>query len=266
VEGTFKVYPTPKLLSYNFWLNTTDYDDHHSIFAPAAYMCSQLPRINEVGGMQGYFYFHPNAISGMFIAPNEYANATAMTALWDPILEKMSSMPGIDKKTMTKIPPVSFNAAGTGSIQGSGGGIAANPGEGMAGMSGMSGAKGEHAGMNMMIRRHGPGEKEPVPRGTTDEDSRLLGEEELTNPKLAEALEKAMPLHLENAQLRSHLVAGNKVRKLGLNDETSVNPAWRRAYVHMMTTGIGKASAQPLRDISPNGGAYINEVSISIVW
>jgi hypothetical protein len=257
VEGTFKVYPTPKLLSYNFWLNTTDYDDHKSIFAPAAYMCSQLPRINQVGGMQGYFYIHPNAISGMFLAPNEYANATAITALWDPVLEKMSSMPGISKNTMVKVPPVNFNAAGTGSIQGSGGGIAANPGGGMAGMSGM---KGDHSGMRIM-RRHGPGEKEPVPRGITDEDSRLLGEEELAHPKLAEALEKAMPMHLENAQLRSHLVAGGKVMKLGMNDETSVNPAWRRAYVHMMTTGMGKASAQPLRDISPKGGAYVNEVS-----
>jgi hypothetical protein len=199
--------------------------------------------------MQGYFYFHPNAISGMFIAPNEYANATAMTALWDPILEKMSSMPGIDKKTMVKIPPVSFNAAGTGSIQGSGGGIASNPGGGMA-------------SMNMMMKRHGPGEMEPVPRGTTDEDSRLLGEEELSHPKLAEALRNAMPLHLENPQLRNHLVAGGKVMKNGVNDETSVNPAWRRAYVHMMATGIGQVSAQPLRDISPHGGAYINEVRI----
>jgi hypothetical protein len=199
--------------------------------------------------MQGYFYIHPNAISGMFLAPNEYANATRMTALWEPILEKMKSMPGIDAKTLIKVPPLSFGAGGLGSLQGSDGGQAANPGSEMGGMG----------GVNMMSRRHGPGEKEAIPRGIIDEDSRLLGEEELVHPKLAQALENAMP-KLENAQLRSHFVAGGKVMKLG--NDTSVNPAWRRAYVHMMTTGIGKASAQALRDISPHGGAYINEVII----
>jgi hypothetical protein len=252
VEATVKVYPTPKILSYNFWMNTTNYDDKKSIFAPAAYMCSQLPRLNEEGGMQGYFYIHPNAISGMFLAPNEHANATRITELWEPVLAKMVSFPGIDVKTMIKVPPVAFSSSGLGSIQSSSGGAAANPDApmdmGMKGMGGMS-----------MRKRHGPGEKEATPRGIIDEDSLLLSLEELTSPKLAEAMEKAMP-KLENAQLRSHLVGGGKVIKLGgEKDETSINPAWRRAYVHMMTTGIGKVSAQPLRDISPNGGAYVNE-------
>jgi hypothetical protein len=178
------------MLSYNFWLNTTEYDDKKSVFAPAAYMCSQLPRINQAGGMQGYFYFYPNAINGMFIAPNEHANATKMTSMWNPILDKMSAMPGMDPKSLIKSPPVDFAASGTGSIQNSGGGIAANPGGGMGGMR----------------KRHGPGEKDIVPRGTTDEDSRLLGEEELTHPKLAEALEKALP-KFEAGMLRNHLVS-----------------------------------------------------------
>jgi hypothetical protein len=253
VEATVKVYPTPKILSYNFWMNTTDYEDKKSIYAPAAYMCSQLPRLNEEGGMQGYFYIHPNAISGTFLAPNEHANATRMSELWDPILTKMASFPGIDAKTMIKAPPVAFSSSGLGSMQSSSGGAAAKPGApmDMGGMKGMG-------GMNMR-KRHGPGEKEATPRGIIDEDSRLLGLEELTSPKLAQALELAMP-RLENAQLRSHLVGGGKVIKLGgEKDETSINPAWRRAYVHMMTTGIGKVSAQALRDISPNGGAYVNE-------
>lgn len=195
--------------------------------------------------MQGYFYQHPNAFSGMFIAPNEYANASKVVAMWDPILDKIASMPGISNSSIIRRPPVDFAASGTGSIQGSDGGAAANPGAGMQGMSGMR-------------KRHGPGEKEPTPRGITDEDSRLLGEEELTHPKLAEALEKSMP-DLPNAQLRSHVTAGGKVMTLG--NDTSVNPAWRRAYVHLMVTGMGKGDASPLRAISPHGGAYINEAS-----
>ncbi|KAF2433259.1 FAD-binding domain-containing protein [Tothia fuscella] len=242
VEGTFKAYPTPKLLSYNFWMNSTDYDDNKSVFTPAAYMCSQLPKLNQEGGIQGYFYFYPNAINAMFIAPNEYANATKMTELIDPMLAKMSTMPGMDPKSLIKIPPVTFAASGLGSVQNSNGGLASAPGAGMAGMR----------------KRHGPGEMEPTPRGTTDEDSRLLGVEELTHPDLAEALYQALP-KIPNGMLRNHLVAGGKVMKNGINDETSTNPAWRRAYVHMMTTGIGKVSAEPLRKISPKGGAYINE-------
>lgn len=252
VEATVKVYPTPKILSYAFWMNTTDFEDKKSIYAPAAYMCSQLPRLNEEGGMQGYFYIHPNAISGSFLAPNEHANATRITELWEPILSKMSSYPGIDAKTVIKNPPVAFSSSGLGSMQSSSGGAAANPG------APMEMGKDSMRGMGMR-KRHGPGEKEATPRGIIDEDSRLLGLSELTHPKLAEALELAMP-QLENAQLRSHLVGGGKVIKLGgEKDETSINPAWRRAYVHMMTTGIGKVSAQALRAISPEGGAYINK-------
>lgn len=254
VEATIKVYATPKILTYNFWMNTTDFDDKKSIYAPAAYMCSQLPRLNEEGGMQGYFYIYPNAIQGTFLAPNEYANATRITEFWDPVLSKMSAYPGIDAKTMIKAPPVALSSSGLGSMQSSSGGAAANPGAPMTMPTSSSASK---PGMK---KRHGPGEMEATPRGIIDEDSRLLGASELTHPSLATALQNAMP-QLENAQLRSHLVGGNKVIKNGdpKTDETSVNPAWRRAYVHMMTTGVGKVSAQALREISPEGGAYVNE-------
>jgi hypothetical protein len=103
------------------------------------YICSQIPRLNEEGGIQGHFYVHPNAISGNLFAPNEHANATQITQLWDPILEKMKSFPGINAKFLTKIQPASFGVGGLGSIQGGGGGAALNQGSGMAGMAGMHG-------------------------------------------------------------------------------------------------------------------------------
>ncbi|KAF2400246.1 FAD-binding domain-containing protein [Trichodelitschia bisporula] len=277
VEATIKVYPAPKILSYNFWLNTTAYANTSAIYPATAYLCAQLPRLNKEG-FQGYFYVRPNALQANFLTPNEFANATRMRELMDPILDHMKAMPGINPASLLKIPPVALGSAALGGLQNADGGGAAPPrisssatssaasvaasatssavasgmAAGHAGMTGMSG----HAGM--LVRRHGPGEMEPTPKGIIDEDSRLLGEAELTHPRLAWALEQAMP-KLPNAQLRSHLVGGGKV--FAPPEENASNPAWRRAYVHMMTTGVGTVDASALREISPGMGAYVNEAS-----
>jgi hypothetical protein len=250
----YQVHPTPKILVYNFWLNTTDYEDEKSIFAPAAYLMSQFPKLNKFGGLQGYYYVRPNAISAMFLAPNEFANATNLNLLMDPVLDKMKSMPGMSPTSLIKIPPIDFAALSANSVQsssgGSNGGKASTPEKGMAGMN---------------MKRHGPMEalKEPtaIYSGILDQDSILLGEEEITSPKLAAALEKSLRRG-ETGQMRGHLVGGNKVMSGGA--DTSVTPAWRRAYVHLMTTGNDKRYVDALRDlskeVSPINGAYINEV------
>jgi hypothetical protein len=245
------VYPQPKILSYSFWVNTTDYDDKKSIWPAAAYLCSELPRLNRDGGFQGYFNFFPNAISANFLAPNEFADADNMRKVFDPVLKKIEGMPGIDKKTFIKIPPAKLSASSLGNLQTSTGEMAGPPKEVVGG--------GQTHGHRRLTRRHGPGEMSAMARGTVDIDSRLLGDAELNHPKLAEALEKALP-RLPNGMLRSHLVGGNKVLKLG--NDTSVLPAWRKAFVHIIgSTADGTPNIQSLRDISPDMGAYINEVS-----
>jgi hypothetical protein len=211
-------------------------------------MHTQLPRLSREGGFAGYYYIFPNAISGTFLAPNEFADAAKITAFWEPIVKKMSEMPGMDPKSLIKNPPVVLGTAALGGLQGSGGG-AAGINDNMGGM--------DHKGMNMLFRRHGPGEKTAMSKGIIPIDSRLLGEAELTHSQLAAALEASMP-KLANAQLRSHLTAGGKVLEGG--NDTSVLPAWRKAYVHMIATGIGTPNLQALRDISPGMGAYVNEV------
>lgn len=250
------MYLTPKILVYNFWLNTTDYEDEKSIFAPAAYFMSQFPKLNKLGGLQGYYYVRPNAISAMFLAPNEFANATNLNILMDPVLDKMKQMPGINPASLIKIPPIDFAALSANSVQSSSGG--SNGGK-------VSGPDKEMTSMNM--KRHGPMEalKEPtaIYSGILDQDSILLGHEELTSPKLADALEKSLRRG-ETGQMRGHLVGGNKVMSGGA--DTSVTPAWRRAYVHLMTTGNDKRYADALRELSKEvspdvNGAYINEVS-----
>jgi hypothetical protein len=214
VEATIKVYPSPTLLSYGFYLNTSIYDDRKSIWAPAAYLCSQLPRLNREHGFQGYFTFYKNALSANWLIPNEFANATKIKEAFDPVIAKMVEMPGIDKKTVVNNPPREINQQALGGLQGSGGGVPPISGPAMKGMKGM-----DHG---VLDKRHGPGEMAPTLRGLVDMDSRLLGEAELTHEKLAEALEKAIP-NLPNGQLRSHLTAGGKVLKLG--EDTSVLPA-----------------------------------------
>jgi hypothetical protein len=236
------VYPTPKVLNYNFWLNTTDYFDEKSIFPVAAYLSSQLPRLNRLGGFQGYYYVRSNAISADFQAPNEFANATQMTALLEPVLEHMKNMPGMNPSSLFTIPPIDFAALISSGLQSLGIGKPTSQSGTMAGKT--------------MMRRHEPVGEEIV-GAILDEDSLLLGEEELNHPKLAEALQKSKR-HGDTGVLRGHLVGGGQVMALG--NGTSVTPKWRQSYVHMMTTGNDKVYAGALRDISPNGGAYINEV------
>jgi hypothetical protein len=217
---------------------------------------SQLPRLNTQGGIQGYYYVRSNSIQGQLLAPNEFANATRMSAIMDPVLEKMKSMPGMESGAFVKIPPVDFSSGLAGSLQSSTGGSS---------VVAPAGAKGAWAAQ--IMRRHGPGEmeKETVAYpGALDQDSLLLGEEELTHPGLAEALRKSRRKD-KVGQFRGHVVGGNKV--FTSKEDTSIPPAWRRAYVHMMVTGEDKVYLGPVRALSPPGlqAAYINEVSVEVL-
>lgn len=243
---------------YRFYINTTDYNDEKSIWQPAAYFASQVPRLNKVGGFQGYFYIRANGISGNLLCPNEFANATNMRAVIEPVLDKMATMPGMSPEGLIKSPIIDPSAISglLGSLQNAFGGAASAKGTPpkdteAKGMSGMS-----------LTKRHGPGEDMKKPMyGILDQDSILLGEEELTHPKLAEALEKSMRRG-DTGQYRAHLVGGGKIHE-NRHIDSSVNPAWREAYVHLMVTGNDRVYEEPLRALSSNGGpAYINEVRI----
>jgi hypothetical protein len=99
-----------------------------------------------------------------------------------------------------------------------------------------------------------------TPKGITPMDSRLLGASHLSNPMLPYALRDAMP-RMESGMLRGHLTAGGAVMELGR--DTSVNPAWRKAYIHLIATGNGVPGpdATALKRLAPDMGCYANEVS-----
>jgi FAD/FMN-containing dehydrogenase len=62
VEATMRAFPSPKLTVTRWWLKTTNPNDTTSIYAPAAYTLSAMPELNQLNGVQGYFYIYPNEI------------------------------------------------------------------------------------------------------------------------------------------------------------------------------------------------------------
>jgi hypothetical protein len=238
-------------------LNTTEYTDRKSIVAPATYLHTQFPKMSKEGGFQGYLFIHPNAIHGQLICPNKFANATNMNAIMDPILDKMISMPGIDPKSLIKLgipaakDPVDKNTASSllGGLMG-----------GIASSSSNAPQPAIPRPPSRIQRRHGPGEKMLYGMGIYDQDSRLLGEKELNDPRLAEVIEKAIPFDKPDGQIRVHLTAGGKVNED--RNDTSVHPTWRKALIHNVATGGDTPTANSFRELAPDMGAYVNEVNV----
>jgi hypothetical protein len=242
VEATIKVYPVPKVSTYFFWLNTTEYTDTKSIVAPATYLHTQFPKMAREG-IQGYLFIYPNAIKGQLIGANKFANATNMKAVLNPILEKMVSMPGMDRKTLIAVPPSANSSSSVGPLA-----------------IGPAPKSSKPPGTSRLGKRHGPGEEMKYGFGIYDQDSRLLGEKELSDPRLEDVIRRAIPFDKPDGQIRVHLTAGGKVHEGG--NDTSVHPAWRRTIVHNVATGGYTPVADSFRELAPDTGAYANEVSL----
>ncbi|KAF2395824.1 FAD-binding domain-containing protein [Trichodelitschia bisporula] len=260
VEATFRVFPLPSAVPFKFWLNTTAYDDTKSVYAPAAYFTAQAERL-YAAGIQGYFFIYPNALQATLVATS--FNALRMPGVLAPMLAKMKAMPGFDAKSLQTMGLPNLRGAAD-LIQGFFGG---SPAPKAATAPPKAATTAPKAAMTVpksptLRRRHGPGEMMLVSPGRTAMDSRLLGAEHLADEKrLATALERAMPIKLLDGQLRVHFTTGNKVRTGG--KDTSVNPAFRKALVHIVATGVGDGATIPnvdsLRELAPNTGAYLNE-------
>lgn len=97
-----------------------------------------------------------------------------------------------------------------------------------------------------------------VPRGVSPMDSWLLTAADLHSPKLAAAMKESMP-KAANGMLRGHLVGGGKVLDPAALTYTTVNPAWRRAFVHLIATGGAAPNATAIKLIDPQSGSYANE-------
>jgi hypothetical protein len=219
----------------------------------------------DEGGLSGYGYVHPNAIRFNLNSPNSFADAKKIRAIMEPILEKMVSFPGIDRKMLIVMPTVDYSSINMTNILG---GILgakesnATKAPAVARIPGWSLPAGAQSSKQMpgptIVKRHGPGGEMLMPNGILDQDSILLDKDALTSPKLAEAFAKSMPFDLAGGNLGLFLISGPKLWAQG--KDTSVHPAWRKAYVHLVATGAGTPKIDGLRELVPNNGAYVNEV------
>ncbi|KAL1955726.1 hypothetical protein VTO42DRAFT_8124 [Malbranchea cinnamomea] len=240
VEATVKAHPTPKITTIAWWINATDSENPgDGVYEAAAYLHSQFPAINEKG-VQGYYYVFPNAMRGLFSTADEQSGEEAAKAIWDPILENLASFEGMEPATTKFYEFASYKEYFDTLL---------TPHD--CGDDGH-----DHHHKRSLAKRHSGDDATPM--GIIPLDSRLLGKEHLESPDLAQALKDAMP-QLPDGQLRGHLVGGGKV--FDPDDDTSVLPAWRQAYVHLIGTGVGIPKVDSLRTLAPDTGAYVNEAS-----
>ncbi|KAF1812801.1 FAD-binding domain-containing protein [Eremomyces bilateralis CBS 781.70] len=322
VEATVKAFPTPKITMTRFWLNATEVGSGR-IFEAAAYLHSQFPEVNAKG-MQGYYYTQENTLSATFLSIGEHGGVATANATWQPVLQKLASLPGITTpitsfleyhtmkqwfdsafgpipaETHTEMPEEGGHSHGDtvgATEEPAGGHDHGEPTPATTAIAGghdhaeptpeattMAGghdhaepaASGGHAHaqrdtyhldprsahepetLREFFKRHGPGGM-MVLDGKRPMDSRLLWASHLKDPALAGALNATFP-RMKYGVLRGHLIGGGAVLKEE-DTETSVNPAWRKAYVHLISTGAEVPSISPVRDLSPLSGCYVNEAS-----
>jgi hypothetical protein len=210
------------------------------------------------------------------------ATAHALGDLMNPIVDTLASYPGISKKLVEKIlipdwTNAAINAASlvtTMTVLGAfsnwmtstwSAPLATNAIPNLWAPPAQVSGKGQMKVTNpeSLQRRHEPGAMEmSLGSGTVTMDSRLLFRKHIEMPldRIADYLERAMPKDKLDGQLRLHF---NLQRRVALGgNETSVLPAWRKAYVHIISTAVGGAESPAFREWAPDTGAYVNEVSL----
>ncbi|KAF1982276.1 FAD-binding domain-containing protein [Aulographum hederae CBS 113979] len=203
--------------------------DELPIYEAGAELLRAFPGLE---GVSGYYNFYPGAIKGDFFTAGPDSSVASLQARFAPLLQRMQAYPGmkpIVQKTWEYPTYKSWFDARFGPLCG-----------------------GDDDGMAM-------------PEGIIPMDSHLLGAAAFASPGLAQALKDATP-HVDQGILRGHFVAGGQVmRNVGVN---SVNPAWRRAYTHLIAVGAGRIgkgmgefNVDSLKSLVPGMGAYANEAS-----
>jgi hypothetical protein len=233
------------------WQVNTTKEQSDSLFEAYAELHHNFEDFQEKKGISGYYYLYNNRMTGAFLHKGEHAGKAKATAIWEPVLKKLTSFPNMIQTNFTVVEYPSFKTyfdARFGAIDG--GSSMAMP------------RPWDQAG-SRLVARHGPEEmmKEPVAKAITNLDSRLLGAKHFQDKNLTAALRAAFPSQLEGKSqiLQGHLVSGNKVHRP--DEDVPVAPAWRTALSHVIGYKVqGKSSVDSLRVLAPETGAYANEV------
>jgi hypothetical protein len=251
-QATVRAFPSPKMTVAKIILNATDAD---GLIEPLAYLHSVMPELSEKG-VQGYYISFPKQFIGTFHTVGNLANAEAAAKIWDPVLAKLATYPGLVKDT-AKAKYLNYPSYKT-YFDATWG--AAEPDEKMKRDMNEEPIRewwtGELRPRNALHRRHGPGESKSQAQsmGKTNGDGRLLDRAALTSPKFAAALKAAMPSK-PGKMIRGALIGGGEVIKRSPT-ESSVHPSWRKTYV----TFWSDKDVDDMAKMAPDMGAYINEV------
>jgi hypothetical protein len=249
IEATIKAYVSPKVSVAVVWLNTTNPNDTKSIWPALTWLHTQFPAMAE-SGMTVYYYVSPNAMTLVGINGGENGTRTWMRENWKPVVQKLATFSGMNHDALiyVSLKYPNYKAFFDDIL---------DKDRKLQSTKGLSVEL--HTGLNRALwPRHGPGEvRLTQSQGVSSGDSWLLGKEHFTHPDLAKALESSMP-KLELSEFRGQMVGGGKVFQ---SNDTSVLPAWRKTYSHLILIGSGQPDATPLRKLAPNMGQYVNEGS-----
>lgn len=188
------------------------------------------------------------------LTPGEHSGIDKAKALWEPVLQKMSTFPNMTNFTVkyydytsykhyfdvrlgplceeTEMPGHSHEEEEPGHTHEAEGPNPIPLPTGSAAPTGPAGDGHDHEHRSIdsfekiersLWKRH---EGMDAPMGIMPMDSRLLGKKHFDHPEFARALKAAYPL-VPGGLLRGHLIGGGKV--LRPTEPTSVLPAWRRA-------------------------------------
>jgi hypothetical protein len=247
VEATVKAYPNEHVSAADFAI-TSSGANSDGLWSAYSYFVSQMPAIVK-GGVSGYFYIQTSSIRTLMIHPGNISGTANVQAFWKPYLDKMATFPTMHNATLSIFNYGSYKHyfdAHFGTVDK----VAVPDDECRPNMHK------RHLHPAHLSKRHGPGSDmaNPIPQGPMSLDSRLLGASHLGSADLKAALRGASP------GIQGHLV-GNPDLKYG---NTSVLPAWRKAYVHMVGTRVAPMmSVDSLRSLAPDMGAYANEVCLT---
>lgn len=222
VEATWKVYATPRVLGFHWYINSTlstnSTDTANGIYPTSEameYLFSQLPDLHAKG-IAAYFFVHGDNVRCHAIHQGELANVTDANAIWGPILEKMQSFNGMtpfqSKHFLFDTYKEFFNTT--------------------YGPDGTVGA--------------------PQSYGIVHYDSHLMAAEHLQSPDLMYSLRGTGGDY--------GILMTSPGMNVGDGSNTAANPGWRNATAFIIGMRSNTTNVDGLRELAPEMGTYINEV------
>ncbi|KAK7420372.1 hypothetical protein QQX98_002795 [Neonectria punicea] len=226
VEATWKAHVAVPMTGYNWYINSTitgpDALDRETGRTPVSDAMQYL--MGELPSLQewsisAFIYVDISHVRCYAVHPGNASGISEANAVWGPILTKLQSFPSIEP---FQTEPYNFDNY-------------------KDFFDTTYGALAPETSPKVQPRNH----------GIYPYDSRLLAPEHLRSPDIMDAL--------GGTEGTYGILMTAPGQSQGSGEDTSANPVWRRAVVHM----VAASDATGLRKLAPDMGAYINEASLN---